>query len=102
MVISAKDSGSLADRIIKAQEEVGEMAAGYGTFSGYKMPKKETTKPQALQNVKEECVDAMIVILDILTRDFGMRAEEIDEVFQKGCEAWENVIRRKQLRDQSW
>jgi len=95
MHISSKDGGSLADRVIKLQEEVGEVASGYGTYSGYKFPKKSTSQESALDNIKEECIDSLIVILDILTKDFQLDAVDIHRKFAEKCQAWEEVVKNK-------
>lgn len=95
MQVSSKDGGTLSDRVIKITEEVGEIASGYGTYSGYKSPKKPTSKVEALENVREECIDTIIVALDILTRDFDMDEHEFYAAFNEKCQAWEEVIRRK-------
>lgn len=98
MQVSAKDGGTFADRIIKVTEEVGEIAAGFGNYSGYKYPKKEITSQEALANVKEECIDSIIILLDILTRDFSMDDEEFVQSFNEKIKAWENVVAKKKAR----
>jgi NTP pyrophosphatase (non-canonical NTP hydrolase) len=95
MHVSSKDSGTMADRVIKLQEEVGEIASSYGTYSGYKLPKKVTSPEAALENIKEECIDSLIVILDILTKDFQLDSIDIYQRFAEKCDVWETVVRNK-------
>lgn len=96
--VSSKDSGDLVDRIVKLGEEAGEVASAYGTYSGYKIPKKNMTKVQAFENIKEECIDSIIVCLDILTRDFDMTSDEIENEIAYKCTKWMEVVLEKRKR----
>jgi hypothetical protein len=93
--ISSKDQGTLADRVIKIMEEVGEIAAAHGILTGYKVPKKEWTETEVRENIKEECVDTMIMLFDIMTRDFDMGAYDIEQLFHEKCNAWQRVVEKK-------
>ena len=74
-------------RILKLMEEVGEISEGFLELVGY----KKTSKPkkQILQNLKEEFVDAEIMV-NILQGRFDMTDKEKNEITDKKVGKWKN------------
>ena len=83
-------------RIIKLMEEVGEISEGFLELVGY----KKTSKPkkQILQNLKEEFVDAEIMV-NVLQGRFDMDDKEKNEITNKKVGKWKNKYLDKNKKD---
>jgi NTP pyrophosphatase (non-canonical NTP hydrolase) len=85
-----KDGKTLKERALKLTEEAGEVAGAVLSYTqapgcGYKNKTKE--------DVIEECVDTIIVALNILSavNDYNVDEELIKEIINKKLDKWEKV-----------
>lgn len=77
--------GSIPTSLIKLGEEVGELNEAYLRSIGYKKEKES----DANQDLKEECVDVLIMALDIANK-LDMTKTELYDLFDKKLDKWES------------
>ena len=88
--LDPRKSMTVSDKLVKLQEEVGEISAAHLKQLGYK-PSKNSIK-SIRDNKKEEYADALIVIYDLILAD-GFTFEEVEEELDKGVEKWYNKVK---------
>jgi len=85
----------LYEKIIKLQEEVGEVAAAFLALNlSYNASNsaKSNSIPELYKNLVEEIVDSTIVCMDLLNAFDGSKLiteEYIDELFSNKLKKWE-------------
>lgn len=87
--LSRKDNGTLTDRVLKLNEEAGELAEAAIILSGRKNPKKD--KPfleDQHDHVIEEAVDVLIMSMDILSH-MDASNSQINKCIQNKLKKWE-------------
>lgn len=82
---------SVSDKMVKLQEEVGEIAAAHLRELNLKPRSGGWSVKLIRDNKKEEYADALIVIYDMILAD-GFTFEEIKEELHKGIDKWQKKI----------
>jgi len=77
--------GSIPTSLIKLGEEVGELNEAYLRSIGYKKGKES----DANQDLKEECVDTLIMILDIANK-LDITKKELYTLLDIKLDKWES------------
>ena len=81
---------SISDKIVKLQEEVGEIAAAHLKEIGFKSRFGKTLE-EVRNNKKEEYADTLLVIYDIILSD-GFTFDEIKEELHRGIDKWYDKV----------
>lgn len=84
-------SMTVSDKIVKLQEEVGEIAAAHLKQIAFKPLKEGETYKDVRANKKEEYADALLVLFDLILVD-GFTFEEIEEEMDKGVKKWYSKV----------
>jgi NTP pyrophosphatase (non-canonical NTP hydrolase) len=87
-----RKSMTVSDKMVKLQEEIGEIAAAHMRELGLKPRSEGMTIKSVRDNKKEEYADALIVIYDMILAD-GFTFEEIKEELNKGVDKWYNKVK---------
>jgi len=83
---------TVSDKMVKLQEEVGEIAAAHLKELNFKPRSAGLSMKSVRDNKKEEYADALIVIYDMILAD-GFTFEEIKEELHKGVDKWYKKIK---------
>jgi len=75
----------LSERVVKLQEEVGELSAEVLKLRGFK--KSDLSKDEIRNNILLETVDCLIMSMDILSHE-KFQKKEIIEIADKQIEKW--------------
>jgi len=87
-------NSNLSISLIKLGEETGELNEAYLRSINYKKANKETTP---LDDMKEECIDTMIMSF-VIANKLKMSLEEINDIMSKKIVKWETkYIDKKQV-----
>jgi len=86
-----RKSMTVSDKLVKLQEEVGEIAAAHLKELGFKSHEKLSLK-EIRDNKKEEYADALIVIYDMILAD-NFTFDEIKEELHKGVDKWYDKVK---------
>ena len=87
-----KGNKTLPEQIIKAQEELGELAAAYLMSKGKKSTTK--TKQEVEDNFIEETIDCLIILFAIAgTKKYTL--EQIEKVFELKLNKWKSKLKDK-------
>jgi NTP pyrophosphatase (non-canonical NTP hydrolase) len=89
--LDPRKSMTVSDKLVKLQEEVGEIAAAHLKELGFK-PSKDVSIKEIRDNKKEEYADALIVIYDMILAD-GFTFDEIKEELIKGVDKWYKKVK---------
>jgi hypothetical protein len=92
--LQAMEGAALSDHLIKLQEEVGEIAEGYLMMTGYKKSKNGGPDAERIHMI-EETVDAMIVLLAILSASKAKKSF-VEHMLKSKIEKWELAFSKKQ------
>lgn len=84
-------SMTVSDKLVKLQEEIGEIAAAHLKQMRFKPFNTGETIEDVRANKKEEYADALLVLLDLILVD-GFTFEEIEEEMHKGVEKWYSKV----------
>jgi phosphoribosyl-ATP pyrophosphohydrolase len=87
----SRDKKSLAEIIVKLQEESGEIAASYLMARG-KKNRKLKTKEEIELNFIEECCDSLIVLMCLLARKKVSR-EKFNKMIDLKLEKWKRKLK---------
>lgn len=82
---------TVSDKLVKLQEEIGEIAAAHLKELNFKSRSGLSTK-SIRDNKKEEYADALTVIYDMILAD-GFTFEEIKEELHKGVDKWYKKVK---------
>lgn len=80
---------NLPYKLIKVQEEVGELAQAFLAHSKSKNTSKSALSENTRLNILEESCDVINVVIDIINA-FNFSDEETKEMFSKKLKKWEN------------
>jgi len=83
--VSSAQGYGLSERVIKLQEEVGELSAEVLKLRGFK--KSDLSKDEIRNNILLETVDCLIISMDILSHE-KFQKKEIIEIADKQIEKW--------------
>jgi len=83
--VSSAQGYGLSERVIKLQEEVGELSAEVLKLRGFK--KSDLSKDEIRNNILLETVDCLIMSMDILSHE-KFQKKEIIEIADKQIEKW--------------
>jgi len=84
---------TVSDKLVKLQEEVGEIAAAHLKELNFKSRGAGISTKAVRDNKKEEYADALIVIYDMILAD-GFTFEEIKEELHKGVDKWYEKVKK--------
>lgn len=91
--LSIDESNSLTRRMVKAQEELGELAEAVLCVDD---PNGTSYKQLSVEDIKEECVDVILVVLSVF---FDKRVKgtlrELSQLIHKKCTKWEETSTKK-------
>ncbi len=83
--VSSAQGYGLSERVVKLQEEVGELSAEVLKLRGFK--KSDLSKDEIRNNILLETVDCLIMSMDILSHE-KFQKKEIIEIADKQIEKW--------------
>jgi hypothetical protein len=83
--VSSAQVYGLSERVVKLQEEVGELSAEVLKLRGFK--KSDLSKDEIRNNILLETVDCLIMSMDILSHE-KFQKKEIIEIADKQIEKW--------------
>jgi hypothetical protein len=83
--VSSAQGYGLSERVVKLQEEVGELSAEVLKLKGFK--KSDLSKDEIRNNILLETVDCLIMSMDILSHE-KFQKKEIIEIADKQIEKW--------------
>lgn len=83
---------TVSDKLVKLQEEVGEIAAAHLRELNFKPRSAGWSIKSIRENKKEEYADSLIVIFDMILAD-GFTFEEIKEEMHKGVDKWYKKVK---------
>lgn len=84
------EKGTLVEKGLKLNEEVGELSAELLKLVEYKHTQE--TKEQIMANALVESVDSLIMIFDIMIK-LGLTKDQIVETAEKQIDKWLNYIK---------
>ena len=87
---ASEEKGSLVEKGLKLNEEVGELSAELLKLVEYKHTRE--SKEQIMQNALLESVDSLIMVFDIMIK-LGLSKDEIVETAEKQINKWLNYIK---------
>lgn len=87
---SSIEKGTLVEKGLKLNEEVGELSAELLKLVEYKHTNE--TKDQIMKNALGESVDSLIMVFDIMIK-LGFTKDEIVETAEKQINKWLNYIK---------
>jgi len=85
--IMTKDNVLLLKRTLKLTEEAGEISAEVLKLVDFKVSNQ--SKAEIKDNIKEETIDALIVVFDIINH-LGMSEEEVSYLMDAKLEKWKS------------
>lgn len=94
--VSKMEEVQLWKKIIKLQEELGELSAEYLLEVGYKSNKYKASVDDIKEHRNEEAIDCLITIFDIL-QNMGLTKEEIVAIANKKISVWETNCKNKNV-----
>jgi NTP pyrophosphatase (non-canonical NTP hydrolase) len=88
----------LATKIIKLQEELGELAESFLLEDGYKFNKDNLTQEAIRVNTEEEVADIFIMIICV-ANELNMDKQKLTNIVHRKLDKWSEKIKAKQLND---
>lgn len=92
------DKRPLAMKIIKLQEELGELSESFLLEDGYKFNKENKTQEELRINTEEEVADILIMIICI-ANELNMDKQKLTNIVHRKLDKWAEKIKAKKEQE---